>query len=119
MQFAATFQSSPGPLITANYNATNAVISGLGRPLAGGATSVLVNLIPPQSQYGERANQLDLRFSKILRFGGTRTSVNLDLANALNANDVLAVNGTYGLTWLAPRGITDARLVKISAAFDF
>ena len=119
VQFAGTFQSSPGPSISASYVATNAAISGLGRPLSGGAAFALVNLIPTTSQYGDRANQLDLRFSKILRFGRTRTSFNLDLANATNSSTVLSVNGTYGSTWLAPRGIMDARLIKLSALFDF
>jgi hypothetical protein len=118
VQFAATLQSSPGPNIAANFNATSAVISGLGRPLSGGATVKTVNLIPTNTLYGDRANQLDLRVSKIFRAGRTRTAVNLDLANAVNASTVLAVNTSYG-AWLQPQGIIDARLVKISAQFDF
>jgi hypothetical protein len=118
VQFAATLQSSPGPNIAANFNATSAVISGLGRPLSGGATVKTVNLIPTNTLYGDRANQVDLRFSKIFRAGRTRTAVNLDLANAVNASTVLAVHTSYG-AWLQPQGIIDARLIKISAQFDF
>ena len=36
-------------------------------------------------------NQLDLRFAKILRFGTTRTTINLDLYNATNANTILTL----------------------------
>ena len=118
MQFAATLQSSPGPNIAANFNATSAAISGLGRPLSGGATFKTVNLIPTNTRYGDRANQFDVRFSKIFRTGRTRTSVNFDLANAVNASTILAVNNSYG-AWLTPQGIMDARLMKISAQFDF
>jgi hypothetical protein len=73
----------------------------------------------PGSEYLERANQLDLRVSKILRLGRYRTSLNFDLANALNANDVLGANATYGTVWLAPISIMNARLIKLSAQVDF
>ena len=53
-----------------------------------------VNLVTPGSLYGDRVNELDLRFSKVLRFGGTRTKISLDLYNALNANPVLTYNQT-------------------------
>jgi hypothetical protein len=39
--------------------------------------------------YGERANQLDVRISKLFRLGQTRLAVNFDLANLLNDNAVL------------------------------
>jgi hypothetical protein len=118
VQFGVTFQSTPGPQIVGNYNVPLASTTPRLQSFQGGARQV--NIVMPGSEYIERANQLDLRVSKILRFGGRyRTSLNFDLANALNANDVLGTNATYGTSWLAPLSIMNARLIKLSAQLDF
>jgi len=116
---AATFQSLPGPQVTALYVASNAQVQpSLGRPLSGGLANVTVNLVEPGTMYGERLNQLDLRFSKVLQTGGLRTVVNFDLYNALNGNTVLSHNNNYA-SWLTPQSILDARLAKFSVQLDF
>ena len=119
VQIAATYRSLPGVNIVSNYVATNAVVQpSLGRPLSGGAPNVTVNLVEPGTMFSEQTNLLDLRFSKILRFGGYRTSINLDLANAFNSSGITAVNNNYA-AWQVPTGIHQARIAKISAQFDF
>ena len=45
--------------------------------------------------YGDRLNQLDFRVAKILRFGGTRTMVGVDLYNALNSSAILTYNNAF------------------------
>jgi hypothetical protein len=73
VQISGAFQSIPGPQLAANQVIPNAQIKpSLGRDLVGGAANVTVNLVPPGSMFGERLNQLDLRFAKLLRFGQTR-----------------------------------------------
>ncbi len=75
VQASATFQSTPGAMLAANYAAPNsAVAPSLGRNLSGNAPNVTVNLIAPGTLYGDRVNQLDLRVGKVLRFGRVRTS---------------------------------------------
>ena len=73
----------------------------------------------PLGEYVEHIQQLDIGFSKILRFGRTRSTLSLDLANALNANFSQAITQAYGARWLFPVSIMDGRLVKLSAQFDF
>ena len=79
---SGTFTSKPGIQVSgfgtpvaggafaANYTVSNAVVAPiLGRPLAGNAPNITVNLIEPHSILGERVNELNMRVGKILRFG--------------------------------------------------
>ena len=126
VNFAATLQSSPGAILLANYQPTNALIQpSLGRPLSGGAANVTVNLVEPGTLLGDRINQLDLRFSRTVRFSGRRATINLDIYNSLNANPVMQYNNNYPVNeatvhvWQTPQRIMEARLFKISGQFDF
>jgi hypothetical protein len=122
VQVSGVFQSKPGPALLANYavSSANAALS-LGRPLAGNAPNVTVNLIEPGTLYGNRINQLDLRIAKLLRFNGTKTMVGLDLYNALNSSAILTYNNTFvpGGTWLQPVTVVTARMLRVSAEFTF
>ena len=82
VQASATFQSTPGAMLAANYAAPNSEVApSLGRNLSGNAPNVTVNLIAPGTLYGDRVNQFDLRVGKVLRFGRVRTLVALDTYN--------------------------------------
>ena len=119
VQVSASFQNLPGPEITAQYVASLAEVQpSLGRPLSGGARTVAVELIEPRSMYGDRVNQLDLRFGKILRFGPTRANVGVDLYNVLNSNAVLSLSNAFA-TWQRPEQIMSARFAKIVLQLDF
>ena len=120
VQVATTWQSRPGPEILATWAVPNSVIQpSLGRPLSGGVANVNVNLLNPGQMYGDRINQLDLRFGKILRFGRTRTIVGVDIYNITNSSVTLTYNNTYGTTWLRPTAFMPARWVKITGQLDF
>src|SRR6185503_512497 len=87
VQVSGTLQSIPGSPLSANVNVPTAqAATALGRPLSGGAANITINVLQPGSLYTERLNQLDLRVGKILRFAKTKTSLNLDIYNALNAD---------------------------------
>jgi hypothetical protein len=119
VQVAATFQNNPGPVIPATFPVPVANIVGLGRPLSSGAVNVNYDLLEPNSLYGERVTQLDLRMSKIFRMSTARLSINFDLANLLNRNDIVGVTTAYGAAWQTPTGIIDPRLFKVGVQFDF
>jgi hypothetical protein len=119
VQISGSMQSIPGPEIQANYVVPTALAAvSLGRPLSGSAPNVTVNIVKPGTMYGERLNQVDLRLAKILRFGMRRTSLNLDLYNALNGNAVLQQSNTFG-NWQQPQGILVGRSVKMSVQYNF
>ena len=101
--------------------------TSLPRPFAGGTTAFqFFHLAKPGTLYGNRLNNVDLRFAKLLRFGGTRTMVALDLFNVLNTNATDVYQTAYSpsfvspvAAYLNPLSITQARVFKISAQFDF
>ena len=116
---SASVQSLPGPEITAQYVAASAEVArSLGRPLSGNTPNVTVNLVRPRSLYADRINQLDLRISKILRFGRNRTTAGIDIYNALNSSSVLSLNNAFA-SWQQPQSILPARFVKLVLQQDF
>jgi hypothetical protein len=122
LQVSAVVQSKPGAMLAANYTASNAEVApALGRDLSGNAANLTVNLIEPGTLYGDRVNELDIRIGKILRPGGARIVLAVDVYNALNSSAVLSYNPVFvpGGTWLRPLTILTPRFLKISANVDF
>jgi hypothetical protein len=132
VQVSGALQSVPGPVVVGNWNVPGAVVAQtLGRAPSGGAANLQVNLIQPSTfglpagtfplvgtVFGERMNQVDLRFGKLVRVGGTRSVVSLDLYNALNSSAVLIESNAYAI-FRRPQTILLARFAKISWQFDF
>jgi hypothetical protein len=124
---AATFQSIPGQQILANFVALGSEVApSLGRNLAAGANAtVTVPLIRPNSVYGDRVNQVDLRVFRVFGIRGAKLRGMFDLYNLLNANTVILWNNTYGTrasagaAWLRPSQILGARMLKLGVQLDF
>ena len=110
---------------SANYQMTRAQFqAATGRPLHPGLTTQTVDLLSPGDLYGERVNVVDMRFAKVLRFGGTRANVGLDLYNMFNANtpttyETVFDPATNGARWMQPTGVLLPRFVRINVQFDF
>jgi Carboxypeptidase regulatory-like domain len=109
--------------IAANYTVTPAILAANGQtPFAPGVTTQSVNLVPNSSLFADRVNSIDMRFGKILRFGGTRTNIGIDLYNMLNANVGTAFNqgfGADGATWMRPTAVLNPRFARFNVTFDF
>ncbi|MGE0392350.1 MAG: carboxypeptidase regulatory-like domain-containing protein [Vicinamibacterales bacterium] len=124
---SGTFQSVPGAAVSATAVVNNAVIApSLGRNLSAGATATAsINLIQPNSVYGDRINQIDLRVTRVFTVRTTRIRAMLDLYNLANRNTVVTWNNNYGTiagggaAWLRPLGILPARLLKLGVQLDF
>ncbi|HET9194836.1 MAG TPA: carboxypeptidase regulatory-like domain-containing protein, partial [Vicinamibacterales bacterium] len=100
VQVSATFQNLPGVQLAANANIFPNSTT-LGRGFSGGPFRV-INIVNAGEVFVERLNQIDLRFSKIFRFTGTRTNINFDFYNVTNSNSVIGENAAYGPAWRNP-----------------
>src|SRR5688572_18195650 len=132
VRVSGTWQSIIGPQLagfttyseTAN-NATTfsrAALTTLGRPLTNNAT--VVNVVEPGTQWGDRLNQIDLRFTKVVELPQGRLDLNFDLYNAFNSdavtiplNSVGPVGVPFGYQY--PLQAIPPRFAKFSARWDF
>jgi hypothetical protein len=117
---------SNGNSLAANYQIPNSVILGLaGRLPAGGfiTGNTNVNLVRTGEIFPTQVRTVDMRFAKILRFGGVKTDVAMDLYNLFNVNTPTAYNQTFLNTatnpWLRPTQIVDARFVRFNVTVAY
>lgn len=120
VQVSGTYQGLAGPAIEAEVQYSGAQIAqALGRPPLGGVTGLTeIQIVSPNTLFGERLHQFDFRFGKIFNYGRTRTSINLDLFNAFNSDAILIESATFS-TFRDAQRIILGRIVKLSANFGF
>jgi len=124
---AGSVSATNGTSLNANINVPNLVVQQtLGRlpanQLANGTTSV--NLLTPGVLYGDRITQFDMRFAKVLRFGGTRADIGIDLYNVFNSNTPTTYLQTFdyatnGATYLRPTAIVSPRFARFNVTVNF
>ena len=139
IQVSGIYQNKPGFPIRASYVVSDAEVSrSLGRHLSTCPSqtaptcsqTVAIDLIPniPNvnigSLYGERIKQLDMRFSRIFKFGERRkVQANFDVYNIFNNNTVLNEQTRYTTAannpWRNVLQIMGGRLVKLGAQVNF
>lgn len=132
IQIGGVVQNLPGQQILAQWNITQAEVTNLGRPMSGGANATrVVPLIKPGTMFTPRRTQIDLRFSKSFRTGGSkRLQIMADLFNLTNSNAAVGATSnageppaslitTYGSAWLRPLNVLQARYIKFGAQLNF
>jgi hypothetical protein len=112
------------PSLLATWATTPATATTLGRAYSAAATTKSVNLIAVGANYGnDNLSQLDVRFSKRLKFARTSLRVDFDAYNIFNSDWPFTVTSTFSTAtnsaWLRPTNVLQARFFKIGAQFDF
>ena len=116
VRVSGTYQSIPGPNVLANAS-VGILQTTLGRPFTSAATTLAV--LKPQTEFGDRLNQFDLRFTKIVSVGYGKLDLNVDMYNAFNSDAVLTQNNAFGASWWRPTTVIQPRFFKFSARWDF
>jgi carboxypeptidase family protein len=125
VQISATFQSIPGPALQASWSITSAIANAgptpLGRNLS--ANSATVTLMEPNTVFGDRLNQFDMRLARIFKMNRVRFQGMVDIYNLFNKSAVLAYNTTFSTAptseWLHPTDVLQGRLIKIGGQLTF
>jgi Carboxypeptidase regulatory-like domain len=125
VQISGTVQSVNGPALAANWSITSAIANAgptpLGRNLS--ANTATVTLMAPNTIYGGRINQTDLRFARIFKMNRYRFQGMVDIYNVFNKSAVLSYNTTFSTAatseWLKPTDVLQGRLVKIGGQLTF
>lgn len=78
-----------------------------------------IHLKEPNQEFEDRSKQLDLRFAKNFRVGGTRIRGMFDIYNIFNGSNIGVMVLRDGPAWLRPTEVMAGRLVKFGAQVDF
>jgi hypothetical protein len=122
LQTSATYQNASGPTITSTWAVPNAlIVPSLGRNLSAGSTATkTINIIQPNTVFGDRLNQIDMRLSKKFELGAAaRFAVNFDVYNVTNSNWIIGYTPTFGPNFERPTQVLAPRLFKVGGSFDF
>jgi len=84
-------------------------------------SSLSVPLIAPNTEFGDRINQLDFNVSKTVRTHRVSIQPKFDLFNALNHSPVYAARTlNYGTSsYLQPQSILNGRVFQLGAIVKF
>jgi hypothetical protein len=84
-----------------------------------------VNVLTQGQLFGPRVSQFDMRFAKVIKFGGgRRADVGIDLYNIFNTSDQTAFQETFdyattGATYMRPTAIVSPRFARLNFTVNF
>jgi hypothetical protein len=112
---ATTYASCPG------NSASQGCVVGAKVDPGMTVSSLSVPLVAPNTEFGDRINQLDFNISKTIKIGRASVLPKFDLFNALNVSPVYAVRTLNYLTasYLQPQSILNGRVFQLGAIVKF
>ena len=111
------FQVFPGESIGAMWVAREADV---GQPIRNCCSSFQVDLLEPNTLFGDYSKSLTLRFSKVFTMSdGVRSRAYLDARNLFNRAAVTQVNQGFGEQWLRPQAIQEGRTLSFGLQVSF
>ena len=84
-------------------------------------SSLSVPLVAPNTEYGDRINQLDISVTKTFRFGRASFQPKLDFFNVLNVSPVIDIRGlNYGTAaYMRPSSVLVGRVYQLGGIVRF
>jgi hypothetical protein len=117
---SAVFQSLPGaPRTTGTAPGVISYIVTRTQVPTLTLSSVTESLSAPGTLYYPRLNQLDLKFSKAIKYRTTKIEPQIGFFNALNAPTILTQNNTFGSSLNQVQQVLDGRVVRVGMQIDF
>jgi hypothetical protein len=78
-----------------------------------------VNLIPPNTKFQDRWNQIDLSAKRTFKYGRKEFQGQFAVFNVTNGNVVLQEVQTYGVTLGQPQNFLQARMMRLALLINF
>jgi hypothetical protein len=120
VQLAGSFQARPGISVTADWTVNNAALAAQGLPpLTAGVSSIVVNLVEPDTLFYDYVYTNDMTFSRVFRFNRTRIRGFVEMFNVLNLSTIYTRNETFGPQWYNPIDLVQARRFQLGAQIEW
>ena len=80
---------------------------------------ITINLLEPNTIFADYYKIFDMRFSKTMLIGRNRITALAEFDNLFNMRNVVAVNESYGTTWLRPSAVQRGRNIRFGIQYRF
>jgi hypothetical protein len=117
IQIAGTMVSNTGYPFMSTYSVTRAAAAAAGVTLTRASQTIFLS-----DRGDERypaVTLIDLRISRIFRFGQRRIEPTFDIFNLGNASTVVGTTLGVGSTYLVPNSIVSPRIMKVGFTINF
>ncbi len=120
IQLAGSFQARPGISIGSDWTVDNATLAAQGLPpLTAGVSSIVVNLVEPDTLFYDYVYTNDMTLSRVFRWNRSRIRAFVEMFNVLNLSTIYTRNETFGPQWYNPLELVQARRFQFGAQIDW